>query len=70
MLVLVRARRRRVRPPPEWVPIGWLALAALVVYSGSSMVARFLIPLVPIWWLGMCCYLNTQSNSTSRPDEK
>jgi hypothetical protein len=70
IFVLVRARRRRVRPPPEWVPIWWFALAGLAVYSGSSIVARFLIPFVPIWWLGMCCYLNTQSNSTSRPDEK
>jgi len=47
--------RRRLRIPPSWIPIGLFALLTIATYSFSSIVARYLIPLVPIWWLGLCC---------------
>ena len=54
--VAVFAWRRRRRatwlPPSRWWPIGALTLLILAAYSLSSVVARFLVPLVPIWWLG------------------
>jgi hypothetical protein len=32
--------------------VNWVASLILAAYSLSSVVARFLIPLVPFWWLG------------------
>jgi hypothetical protein len=54
-VVGILARRRRVRIPSMAKPIGLFALLCIATYSLSSAVARFLVPLVPIWWLGVCC---------------
>ncbi|MSO45621.1 MAG: hypothetical protein EXQ59_02475 [Acidobacteria bacterium] len=57
IFVAVYARRRRVRFPPAWTPIAAFCLIALATYSVTSGTARFLIPLVPLWWLGTCYWL-------------
>jgi hypothetical protein len=51
------AWRHRLRPPAEWLPLAVFLLLSIGVYSFSSASARFLIPLVPLWWLGSCCCL-------------
>ncbi len=53
------AWRRRIRPPEDWWPLGLFFSLSLAVYSLSSAVARYLIPLVPIWWIGSCSWLGT-----------
>jgi hypothetical protein len=55
--MIVRARRTRTGPAPEWVPVFAFGLITLGVYSLVSSMARFLIPLVPIVWVGLCCWL-------------
>lgn len=49
-------RRRRWLPRPWW-PLGLFLVLSLSVYSFSAATARFLISLVPLWWLGTCCWL-------------
>lgn len=51
------AWRRRLRPPAAWLPLAAFLLLSLSVYSFSSASARFLIPLVPLWWLGSCAWM-------------
>ena len=55
--VAVVATRRRVGPPTAWVPPALLALFTIGGYSFGSAIARYLIPFVPMWWLGTCCWL-------------
>jgi len=55
--VAIFAGRRRVIPPSRWWPIGALTLLILAAYSLTSVVARFLVPLVPVWWLGTVGWL-------------
>ena len=56
IFVLVLAWRHRALPPVEWRPMWGFFVAAIGAYSFASIVSRFLIPLVPIWWLGLCCW--------------
>jgi hypothetical protein len=51
------AWRLRLRLPAEWLPLAVFLLLSIGVYSFSAASARFLIPLVPLWWLGSCCCL-------------
>jgi hypothetical protein len=55
--VLRRAWRARVGPAQAWLPVFAFALLGMAAYSLSSAVARFLYPLIPLWWLGMCSWL-------------
>jgi len=57
VFVAIAAWRRRVPPPSSWMPIAIFSVLAVGTYTFSSAVARFLIPLVPSWWLGTCCWL-------------
>jgi hypothetical protein len=61
VFVAHRIRRRRLPVPCGWPPLFLFAFLALGSYSLSSAVSRFLIPLVPIWWLGSCCWLANPS---------
>jgi hypothetical protein len=53
----VRARRARTWPSPAFVPLFLFAGLGMAAYSLSSATARFLFPIVPLWWLGTCCWL-------------
>jgi hypothetical protein len=53
----VRARHAKTWPAPAFVPLFLFAGLGVAAYSLSSATARFLFPLVPIWWLGSCCWL-------------
>jgi hypothetical protein len=57
-VVAVYAWRRRVPLPGTWRPVAAFALLSLAGYSVVSSMARFLIPLVPLWWLATCCWLD------------
>jgi hypothetical protein len=61
LVVGILAWRQRVKVPSMATAIGVFALLTLAIYSLSSGVARFLVPLAPIWWLGMCCCLGEAS---------
>lgn len=73
LVVAVAARRERVRVPSPWLPLGLLALLVIGGYSLGSAIARYLIPLVPLWWLGSCCLAqrvferDRQEPESSRP---
>jgi hypothetical protein len=54
---VVSARRRRMRPPLAWAPLAVFGLLVLGACSLSSAVSRFVIPVVPMWWLGTWCLL-------------
>jgi hypothetical protein len=45
-----------VRLPAEWIPLVAFGLLALGVHSLVAAMARFAIPLVPLWWLAMCVW--------------
>ncbi len=49
--------RRRRGLPRAWWPLGLFLVLSLSVYSFSAAVARYMISLVPLWWLGTCCWL-------------
>ena len=49
--VIARAVQTRTSVPRHWLPIGLLVLLNLGVYSTASIVARYLVPLVPLWWI-------------------
>ena len=66
VFVAFYARRHRVRFFHEWAPIAALGLIALGTYSLTSGMSRFLIPLVPLWWLGTCCWLSGCFTNTAR----
>ncbi|HWP04392.1 MAG TPA: glycosyltransferase family 39 protein [Polyangiaceae bacterium] len=59
--VAVRARRAAVGPLPAYYPIFVFFGLSLAAYSLSSAVARYLFPLVPIWWLVACHWLGRLS---------
>jgi hypothetical protein len=54
VFVALFASRRHVRIPSAWIPIVVFALLALGSYSFVSSTSRFLIPLIPLWWLTVC----------------
>jgi hypothetical protein len=56
VFVLILAWLRRVGPPVEWQPIWGFFVLAIGAYSFASIVARYLIPLLPIWWIGLCSW--------------
>jgi hypothetical protein len=56
-VAVVTAHRRRIRPPVAWAALAVFGLLVFGACSLSSAVARFMIPLVPMWWLGTCCLL-------------
>jgi len=51
------AKQQGVRPPRASWPIGLFALLVFGAYSLGSGRARYVIPLVPMWWLGTACLL-------------
>jgi hypothetical protein len=53
--------RRRLELPAEWKPLAAFLVVSLATHSFSSATARFLVPLVPLWWLGSCCWLGAGS---------
>jgi hypothetical protein len=55
--VIARAVKTRTRLPRHWYPVLLLVFLNVAGYSLASIVARYLIPLVPIWWLGTCAWL-------------
>jgi len=57
VFVVAYARRQRVRFPPAWMPMAAFGVIALATYSVTSGTARFLIPLVPLWWLATYWWL-------------
>lgn len=63
VFVVAYARRQRVPLPSEWVSIAAMGLIAFGIYSLTSGMARFLIPLVPLWWLATCCWLSSVRNT-------
>ena len=60
--VAVRARRARVGPAAAYYPLFVLFGLSLLAYSLSSAVARYLFPLVPLWWLVACHWLGRLSS--------
>lgn len=60
--VAVRARRARVGPAAAYYPLFVLFGLSLLAYSLSSAVARYLFPLVPLWWLVTCHWLGRLSS--------
>lgn len=52
--VMVRAKRPWSLPPRPWWGTLLFGILTMGAYSLSSAVARYLIPMVPIWWLGLC----------------
>jgi 4-amino-4-deoxy-L-arabinose transferase-like glycosyltransferase len=56
-LVCLFGWRRRVPPPVEWWPLALFLLLSLAAYSLSSAVARYMISLLPLWWLGTWCWV-------------
>jgi hypothetical protein len=66
VFVARRAHRAKVVLDRSWLPIALFAALGFAAYSFSSGMARFLIPFVPIWWIGSCCWLALASSSRSR----
>ena len=70
--VLAYARYRRVSLPRAFWPCLGFALITLSAYTLSSLCSRFLIPLVPLWWLTTWAWFGASftsrvaSTSTSR----
>jgi hypothetical protein len=60
----VYAWRRRAWLAAEWVPVLLFGLLVLAAYSMVSSMARFAIPLVPLWWLVTCRWLLDARRST------
>lgn len=63
------ARRRHIRASRSWWPLGLFLLLSLASYSLSASVARYLIPLVPLWWIGSCCWLGRFPGAQARSPE-
>jgi hypothetical protein len=61
-----RTRRTKAAWPREWTPIAMFAGLGLAALSLSSSMGRFLIPLVPIWWLGSCWVFALANESQSQ----
>lgn len=55
-LVVVVARLKRIPPAEPWIPIFLFGLLTVAAYSVVSSMARFLIPIVPLWWLATCSW--------------
>jgi hypothetical protein len=55
--VVVRAWRTKVLPAANFVPVLLFGALGFAAYSLSSATARFLFPVVPIWWLGAASWL-------------
>lgn len=51
---VARAVRTRTRLPRGWYPLLVLVSLNLASYSLASIVARYLVPLVPVWWIVTC----------------
>jgi hypothetical protein len=49
--VIGYAWRRRVPLPREWWPLVGLGAITMAGYTLSSIVARYMIPTAPLWWL-------------------
>jgi len=64
--VAVRAYQTRTRVPRHFHPIGVLVLLHLASYSLASIIARYLIPLVPIWWIFTCSLFARSQQRTKR----
>jgi hypothetical protein len=56
IVVAAYAYSQRARFPSQWIPVAAFGLISLAAYSVTSGMARFLIPLVPIWWLTTCVW--------------
>jgi hypothetical protein len=67
--VILFSWRRKIHPPTEWWPLGLFLLLALGAYSLSASVARFLIPVLPLWWAGTWCWVG-QHPAVSAPGER
>jgi len=57
LYVIARARRVRQWPEPAFAPLFLFVGLGVAAYSLSSASARFLFPLVPVWWVAVCCWL-------------
>jgi hypothetical protein len=66
LLVAILARRRRAPLPVAWLPIAGLGGLTFGLLTLSSGMARFLVPLVPLWWLTCCCWLASLARNPGR----
>jgi hypothetical protein len=68
LLGLTLAAATRLRPW-RWPPRPWQALLGFAALSFaacslSAATARFLVPIVPLWWLALCAWLAASSQRT------
>jgi hypothetical protein len=66
--VVVRARQTRTGLPRHFYPLTGLVLLNLASYSLASIVARYLVPLVPFWWIVACSVLSRSARRARRAE--
>jgi hypothetical protein len=62
-VVVAAGWRRRTPPDLVWAPLMAFGVLTVAAYSLVSSMARFLIPIVPLWWLATCVWFARTQDS-------